>query len=163
MAIIRNVEFWYPRLVRPNAMFDPQKPRWEVQIRTSDMNQYKELMALGLNLKFKQEDDGSQYWFTTLGKRSTKQDGSAATPIEVVDGKKEPINPDTIGNGSIGNIRLFESSYERLGKPAKRFSLMGVQITKLKLYKSKGPREEFDEEDMEIQPAEDYDAETDRY
>lgn len=154
MAILKNVELFYPRLdpKKPNAKFNKEQPTWEVQIRTRDKKVKAEWAALNLKPKTVEDDDGKVFYSVTLRKKSKKKekDGtySNAQPVKVLDGGLNDINPMSIGNGSVGNVRIFQYEY---GEEAKIASmLMAVQITKLNEYIPKASDDDFEMTETEV-------------
>ena len=149
--IIKNCELWYAKLdpKRPNSRFSKKNPTWEVQIRTSDKEVVKIWEQSNLKCKPVIPDEGDPYWRVNLKKRSIKSDDTPADPVQVVDGNLDPVNPNSIGNGSIGNIRLFQYDYENEDQKGVASILMGIQLTKHILYKPK-PGESFEETETEI-------------
>jgi hypothetical protein len=149
MPFLNNVEIWYAKLdpARPNGRYNKNNPTWEVQIRTTDKAQKKEWEALHLPVKTVDPDEGPVYYSVSLRKKSHKEVdkvvGEPNKPVEVVDGDLEPIDTNTIGNGSVGNVRIFQYPYPKEGGGTGIASmLMGVQLTKHVVYESK-PREGF--------------------
>jgi hypothetical protein len=155
--ILQNCEIWFAKLARPSAKYNKVNPTWECQIRTTDKAVRKEWEAAGLPVKAIVPDEGETYFRVNLRKRSIKKDGEKADPVEVVDGKRRPIDPNTIGNGSIGNIRLWQYQYDGDDGEKTASVLMAVQITKHIVYTPK-PREDYEFKDEEyemITPEED--------
>jgi len=150
MAILKNVELFYPRLdpKKPNAKFNKEQPTWEVQIRTRDKKVKNEWVALNLKPKTVEDDDGKVFYSVTLRKKSKKKDGEVNQPVKVIDGGLNDINPMSIGNGSVGNVRIFQYEYGDEGKIASM--LMAVQITKLNEYIPKASDDEFEMTETEI-------------
>jgi hypothetical protein len=150
MAILKNVELFYPRLdpKKPNARFNKEQPTWEVQIRTRDKKVKNEWAALNLKPKTVEDDDGKVFYSVTLRKKSKKKDGEVNQPVKVIDGGLNDINPMSIGNGSIGNVRIFQYEYGDEKKIASM--LMAVQITKLNEYIPKPSDDEFEMTETEI-------------
>ena len=157
MAILKNVELFYPRLdpKKPNSKFNKEQPTWEVQIRTKDKKQAAEWKALNISVKPDEDSDGKIFYKATLKKKSKKKDKSsgelvANEPVQVVSGSLEKIDPSKIGNGSIANVRLFQYEYEMAGKKGIASMLMAVQITKLNEYIPKPREDDFAMVDMEV-------------
>jgi len=169
MAILKNVELHFAKLnpKRPNATFNTENPSWEVQIRTTDKKVVKEWKALNINVnpvREDKEDEDSKiiYYKASLKKRSKKWEANAegkkvlvpSAPVKVVSGTLEDINPDSIGNGSLANIRLFQ--YEQtIGEGAAEKQiivsmLMAVQVTKLNEYIPKAREDEFTMEEFSV-------------
>lgn len=166
MTIISNVMLMHPRLDpnNPNSHFDANKPRWEVQIRTTDAKQAEEWRSLNLNVKLATgkkgspeeglavlTEDGKKQWFVNLTKRALKADNNKPIsewekqkPVSVVDGNLNPVDPLTIGNGSIANVQVYQYDTvdKKTGKPAVGTSLMGVQLLKHIVY-TPAPKEAF--------------------
>lgn len=160
MAVIKNAELWFLKLdpKRPSTAFN--KVQWEVQIRTKDKEVNKQWREMKLATKLiEDEKTGETYYRVNLHKKANKEGDSYVGPVEVVDGKLKPLNPNTVGNGSIGNIVIFQSEYVFEGKAGIRSTPMRIQVTLHKVYVPK-KREEFEETETEtIMPDEDdYDS-----
>lgn len=164
MALLSNVEISFVRCDPkfPNAKMDKKNPKWECRISTTDPAQREEWLAKGVKAKLVVEKEGSpnegepilkdgkRQWSTVLSKRSKKSSGEAQSPVEVVDGNKEPVDPNTIANGSIANLRLYQYDYEKAdGTPAKANVLMGIQLVR-HIVRKVTPREEFGVVDTEV-------------
>ena len=152
MAIIRDCEIWFAKLdpKRPNAKYNKKNPTWECQIRTTSKEIKKSWEAMNLSVKAVLPDEGAPYYRVNLRKKSIKEDTEAASPVKVVNGGLEDIDPNTIGNGSIGNIRIFQYEYPKDDKTKGIASvLMGIQITKHIVYKAKARDDDFDMTDTE--------------
>jgi len=133
-VIIRDVELHYPNL-NPES---PKSPfgtmQWDVQIRTRDKAAAKEMQEKYYITMKKEEDEQGDYWKANLKRKVVKRDGSKNTPPEVVDGNKQPISSINIGNGSVGNIMLFQYPYDTAGRKGVASMLSKVQVVDLKLY-----------------------------
>ena len=160
MAILKNQEVYFCKLnpARPDKnKLNPDKPNWNLQCRTTDKDQRKAWKDMGFNPRVVREDPSDEeskilYYSINLRKNATKMDGTVVVknnPPEVVNGKNEPIDGSTIGNGSICNIRLFRRDYEVGGIKKVGYTLMGVQVVKHKVYVA-APMEEFDECETEV-------------
>jgi hypothetical protein len=91
-----------------------------------------------------------------LKKKALKKDGTDAAKVRVVDTKKNPIDPKTIGNGSKGNVMLFLQEYQikapngKVTKEGTSVMLVAVQVTDLVKYEPKSDNyTDFDYEDSE--------------
>lgn len=159
MALIKNAELWFARVIpsRPNKKFNKENPTWEVQLRTYDVKQKKEWEAQGLRMKavVPEEEGERPYWKTTLKKKIYKRDGEPSSPVEVVNGDRSEADPATIGNRSIGHVRVFQ--YEYSGDNGKGLAnvLQGIQLKKLIKYTPKARDDDFEDEEMEVVEAED--------
>jgi len=146
--ILKNVELHWAKLdpKRPNTTFNVDGV-WEVQARTRDKKQAQEWKDANLSVKPDEDDDGV-FYKTTLKKAAKKRDGEPNAPVKVVNGTLEEINPISLGNGSVGNLRLFQYDYEiGQGKQKKKgiaSMLMAIQVTKLNEYVPKPREDEFE-------------------
>ena len=133
--ISSNVELYFAKLdpANPNSRFDKDNPTWEVQIRTKDKAVAKEWKDNNLRVTPDENDEGV-FYRANLKKKSKKRDGSDMAPVNVVAGDLSPVNPSTIGNGSIANLSVFQYDYKVSGKEGIASMLMGVQITTLNEY-----------------------------
>jgi hypothetical protein len=152
--IIRNCELHFVKLVPgfPNAHFNKVNPTWEVQIRTTDRKQRDEWKEANLSVKaVEDEETGKIYYRAVLKKKSIDAKGRPAKPVEVVNGAMQPVDPKSIGNGSIANLNIFQYEYtsSETGKKGIASMLMGVQITKHVLYVPK-ERETFGTDGYEV-------------
>lgn len=137
--IVKNVQLDWCKL-------DPKKPanpfgedRWEIRAGVPKKRK-AELEKFG---KVKVQEDG----LITINfvKNAVKKDGSPAAAVKVVDTKGNSIDPTTIGNGSIGNVRLMLRDWEQKGpkgnviKRGTKVTLSAIQVTDYKKYEPKSP------------------------
>jgi len=164
MPILKNCEVWFVKAdpKRPNAKFNKKNPTWECQIRTTSKDIKKEWEALKLPVKAIVPDDGEAYFRVNLRKKSIKEDGEKSSPVKVINGKMEEVDPNSIGNGSIANVRVFQYEYTKEGGGTGVASvLMGVQLVKHLMYTPKPRDDDFDEGDTEtVMPPEEEEEET---
>ena len=134
---INNVELNWARLDQPVNPFGT--PQWELQIATQDQAVAEDLRANHFNVK---ERDGK--FTVSLKRKAMKADGSAMDPVRVVDANLTAVeNRRSIGNGSVGNVIVWQYPYEAMGRKGIACSLTAVQITKLEEYTG-GSSVEFD-------------------
>ena len=155
MALLKDCELWYARLVpdRPNKKYNRENPTWEVQIRTYDVKQKKEWEAQGVKLTaVVPEDGGKPYWKTMLKKNIFKKSGEPNDPIEIKAGNlTSKVDPATIGNGSRGNVQIWQREYTPAEGGLKiANTLSGVQLTRHKKYTPKPRDDDFEEAEMEV-------------
>jgi len=150
-AIVKNVQLWWANnLAKPSSPFGEEI--YDLQVRVPK-KRAAELAEFG-----KVRDiDGMAV--INVRKKAFKADGTPSKKPAVVDGSKEPIDPRTVGNGSIGNIRLRLNDYQILhpktGKVTKegtKVNLEGVQVTKLVVFTPTGGGDfnDFDEEETVV-------------
>lgn len=156
--ILTNCAAHFIKLVpsKPNTRMDPKNPKWEIQLRTTDKEKAKSWKEGGLSVKPVLPDDGAPYWRINLTKPAFKKDKASgemvpAKPVDVVDGRKKELDPATIGNGSIVNVRIFQYPYKdkATGKEKLASMLMAVQVIRHIVYVP-APREDFGECDTEV-------------
>jgi len=183
MAIIEGVELWWVKCDPKNPVKNPEagKPdHWEVNLRTTD----KELAMYWAknNVRFKplrrkvkgddgefvmddlgepvrelvKDDNGKPYFAVTLRKKVRKANGEDSEPVKILGGMND-LDPKTIGNKSIGNVRVFQYDYTYQGKDGIASMLMAIQVTKLLEYKPE-EGESFKSVEMEVVPAADGDT-----
>lgn len=148
MPILSNCEIWFLRAdpKRPNAKYSPKNPTWEVQIRTTDKEVKKAWEAMGVNVKAVIPDDGPAYFKANLKKKSIKEsDKTPATPVGVVNGKGMPLDPNTVGNGSIANVRIFQYKYSQGGKEGVANVLMALQVVKHVVREARAREDDFED------------------
>jgi hypothetical protein len=145
--LLKNVTIRYAKLNpdRPDKKM-VKEGRWSLQMITRSREQAKEWKDAQIKTKMDEDEEGV-YWVANLGKRATKADGSPAAPIEVVNGSKVAIDPNSLGNGSICNIKIYQRPYvnKETGANMIQNMLTGVQV---KVHKVYVPRvyEEFEDE-----------------
>jgi len=148
-AIIKNVELFWVKCnpSKPVAPFGEEQ--WEVQLRfpkkrVAEMEQYGKV----------KESDTKGVFQLNLKKKAIKKDGSPAQAIKIVGTKAdEVINPTTIGNGSVGNVKVMLKDYQIKGpkgnvtKEGTQVTLQAIQVTNLIKYEPKGGNDfDFDDE-----------------
>lgn len=126
---IDNVELNWAKLSKPVAnQFGAVV--YELQIATKDKAVADSWTANHLKVK---EKDGT--FSVSLKRKAKKADGTDNGPVRVVDSEAKPMeNPGIVGNGSIGNVIVFQYPYTQNGGGIAS-SLTAVQVTTLKEYK----------------------------
>ena len=136
--LISNVELNWAKLDQPVSPFGAAQ--WELQIATTDKAVAEDLKANHLKAK---EVDGK--FVVNLKRKAVKADGNPMDPVRVVDATKAPVTDRrSIGNGSIGNVIVWQSPFEYAGRAGISSSLTAVQITKLEEYTPKTDNVDFD-------------------
>ena len=149
MPILKNCKLFFCKLDPkfPNRKYNKDNPTWEAQIRTEDRKQKAEWEALGLAVKAVIPDDENQkpFYRVNLRKKSIKKDGTPSGPVNVVNGSLEPVDPNSIGNGSLAHIRIYQYPYNDGDGGQKLASvLMGIQLKKHIKYVPSPRDDEFD-------------------
>jgi len=177
MAVIENVELWWVKCdpEDPVKNDDDDKPDyWEVQVRTTDKE--KALHWKKNNVRFKplkrivrddkgekvldemnepvrenvlDEDTGLPYFAVTLRRKVTKANGKEMPPVSVRGGM-DTLDPNIIGNKTIGNVSIFQYDYVYKGEEGIATMLKGIQAVKLVKFEKTGGDDEFKPVEMEI-------------
>ena len=130
--LVEGVERNWAKLARPVSPFGTEQ--YELQIATTDKAKAEEMRNNHLNVK---EKDGK--FVVALKRKAKKADGTENGAPRVVNGDKSPMeDPGSIGNGSIGNVIVFQYPYEAMGRKGIANSLTAVQVTKLEKYEATG-------------------------
>ena len=147
MALIKNCEIWFLKAdpARPNPKFNKDNPTWECQLRTTSKEQKKAWEALNLAVKDFLPDEGEPYYRVNLKKKSIKADGEAASAVDVINGELKPIDPNSVGNGSLANVRVFQYEYTNKGKKGVASVLMAIQVVRHIVYVPKPRDDDFDQ------------------
>lgn len=128
--LISDVELNWARLNSPINPFGTEI--YELQIATTDKAKADELTANHFNVK---ERDGK--FVVSLKRNALKRDGSDNGKVRVVDSNKQPLETN-IGNGSRGNVIVWQYPYETMGRKGISGSLTAVQVTELVEYNAGG-------------------------
>jgi len=122
---ITDVELNWAKLVSPVSPFGT--PQWELQIATTDAEKAEELKANFLNVK---EKDGK--YIVALKRKAVKANGEPMEPPRVVGKDLQPLaEAGKIGNGSKGNVIVWQAPYETMGRSGISNSLTAVQVTEM--------------------------------
>ena len=127
--LISDVELRWARLAKPVNPFGQEQ--YELQI-VVPADRAEDLKANHLNVK---EKDGE--FVVSLKRKAQKADGSDNGKVRVVNADKSPMeNAGAIGNGSRGNVIVFQYPYEAMGRKGIASSLTAVQVVELVEYRS---------------------------
>jgi hypothetical protein len=130
--VLKNVELYWVKLDPANPVdpFNSNKFIWEIQMRTPEKTVAKSWKDMGLPVKT-YDDNGATVYICNVKKLAKSAAGKELSPPRVVDGKLQPVDPNIIGNGSIGNIQLSPLEWSVGNKSGIVFDLMAVQVVKL--------------------------------
>jgi hypothetical protein len=147
-SIIRDVTLNYVK-VDPENPTDPFGTlQWECQIvvpseRASELEGYGSVRPV--------KDDPSRIAIN-LKRKAVRKDGDANDPVQLVDGKKQKIDPKIkVGNGSKGNVKVYRREYDVAGRQGISTILTAIQITDLIEYTGSV---DFDIDDSEADSSE---------
>lgn len=130
---IDGVTLNWAKLATPVSPFGTAQ--YELQIEVSK-EQAETLKANHLNVK---EKDGK--FTVSLKRKAVKADGSDNGMVRVVKSDASPMTTDEmkkIGNGSKGNVIVFQYEYSAAGRSGIASSLTAIQVTDLVEYISTG-------------------------
>lgn len=163
MPILRNVEVFFPRLAadRPSQYQGKGPRKWSMQLRTRSKEEATRWSKeFGFKVAMDQDDKGAVYWKANINRRAFKAvEGSDGmidnvekpnAPVELVDGRLNPLDAYTVGNGSIANVAF--SHQFREGKHYR--TLTKVQLTTHVVRENSFVEDEFSEEDYTTVAAE---------
>ena len=123
--VIRNAELNWARLDKPVSPFGT--PQYEMQVATTNKDVADEWAANYLNVK---EKEG--VYSVGLKRKAFKQDGKDNGKPKVVTADLAPLPEGVmIGNGSVGNVKVYQYPYDVAGRKGTGCSLTAIQITNL--------------------------------
>jgi hypothetical protein len=139
--IIKNVEIHWAKLDKPVSPFGTEQYEVSLQVpkkRASELEAYGKTKPV----KDKEGKDTGKVSIN-LKKKAFKKDGTEAAKVRVVDTHKQPVDPKTIGNGTIGNVMVYLQDYQikapngRVTKEGTSVMLTAVQVVELVKYEPK--------------------------
>lgn len=133
--LIENVELNWAKLDTPVNPFGTEQ--FELQIATTDAAVADQWKKDFLNVKEDKKNPGK--FIAALRRKAKRADGSDNGKVRVVDGNKAPFeNVRSIGNGSIGNVIIWQAPFDTMGRKGVSSSLTAVQITTLEEFTPSG-------------------------
>jgi hypothetical protein len=145
-TIVRDVQLYWAKLDKPVDPFGTLQ--WELTVQVPKKRE-SEISSFG---KVKEGFDKGTV-AVALKKKALKADGTEAAKVGVVDANKQPFDSKLIGNGSTGNIIVFQRPYEikapngKVTKSGTSTMLTKVQVTNLVKYERKSDNfVDFDDE-----------------
>ncbi len=145
--IIKNATLFWSKLgTRVDQGFDGNSPAWTTELRTREKSEAENWKDAGLNVKTKDDDQGL-FWSVSVKKPTHTKDGRPQVAPPVVGKDKMPFSdPDSIGNGTVANVKIHTFDYDYNGRKGVGFRLDAVQIVDLVEFEGqKNPVDYFDE------------------
>jgi len=143
----KNVELNWAKLTAP-IKTQWGTSQWELQMATTDKAVADEWTSNHFNVKPVLDADKNPVspakYSVNLKRKAMKADNNPNTPVRVVDSSKQELSTDaraSIGNGSVGNVMIYQYAYDAMGNKGIANSLTAVQVTDLKEY---NPVPDFD-------------------
>ena len=130
-VILKDVELHWAKLDKPVDPFKTGERLWEVQIRTSDEVIAKQ-WAKEYYINAKKDDEG--FWKANVKRKELNGKGETNKAPDVLGRSNQPISASNIGNGSIGDLKLFQYPYDVAGRKGVASMLSAVRVTDLKEY-----------------------------
>ena len=130
---INDVELNWAKLSKPVNPFGTEQ--WELQIATTDKAKADEWTANHLNVKNDKVD--SSKFTVSLKRKAVKANGDNNSPVRVVDAAALSMPAERvaqIGNGSTGNVIIYQYPYKQAGREGIASSLTAVQVVKFNEY-----------------------------
>ena len=130
---IDNVELNWAKLSKPVNPFGTEQ--WELQVATTDKAVADDWSANHFNVK--QDKVDSSKFTISLKRKAVKANGDANMPVKIVDAAANALSPEKIaqiGNGSTGNVIVYQYPYSTAGREGIANSLTAVQVVDFKEY-----------------------------
>jgi len=112
-VILSDVELHWAKLDSPVDPFKTGEKVWEVQIRT-DKEDVAKTWAKEYFINAKKDDEG--FWKANIKRKELNRKGESNNPPIVLGRNNQPIPSSNIGNGSIGDLKLFQYPYNVAGR-----------------------------------------------
>jgi len=128
-----DVELNWAKLSKPVNPFGTEQ--WEIQVATKDEKVAKDWKDNYLNVK-EGTGDNKGTWSVQLKRKVKKADGSENGKVRVVGRDAKPIEATNLGNGSKGNVILYQYPYDAMGRKGVATSLTAVQVSNFIEYNS---------------------------
>jgi hypothetical protein len=143
--LFQNVEFNYFKNKPVNFK---GKDQWEVSIKTNDPAQAEEWENGHLNVRHNGTSTKMPTeWTSSLNRKVFKNDGTPNEPVRVVDETRRPYSEEErkkIGNGSRGNVIVWQGHYDNEHGKGVSKSLTAMQIPRDMLQVYEGSMETVD-------------------
>lgn len=127
--LFKDVEFNYYK-EKPVTYKGVQQ--WEVSIKTKNAEKAQEWEREHLNIRHNGTSTTlADTWTVSLNRKVFKKDGEAQEPVRIVDENLTPYTPEErrkIGNGSIGNLIVWQGHYSNEHGDGVSTSLTAMQI-----------------------------------
>tara|TARA_R110002020_G_scaffold38286_2_gene115211 strand:- start:9984 stop:10547 length:564 start_codon:yes stop_codon:yes gene_type:complete len=131
---IDNVELNWPKLVQAVSPFNVAQ--WELQIATTDKAVADKWTENHLTVK-KDKNDDSKY-IVQLKRKVLRANGKENGKVKVVGRDAKPMDSTNLGNGSKGNVIVYQYPYDTMGRKGIGTSLEAVQILDFVEYQPTG-------------------------
>lgn len=132
---INDVELNWAKLTKPVSPFGVMQ--YELQIATTDKTVADEWSANHLNVKSELDKETKQptgKFIASLKRKAFKADQSDNGAPTVVGADAQPIDASKLGNGSRGNVIIYQMYYKNAGREGISSSLTAVQVAEFKEY-----------------------------
>lgn len=145
-SIIKDLTFKWAKLKTPVSPFNDSI--YEMQVLTTDQDKATQLQKSGVSVK---KSDGTNSmpvdtFYATVKRKAKKRDGTDVPAPPVVDKYGNPVSED-IGNGSVGDIKLFSFAYSTPQRSGIAASLQAVKVTSLVIFEREDSLDfDFEEE-----------------
>lgn len=127
--LFENVEFHY---FKDKPVMYKGKMQWEVSVKTSVPEQAEEWEREHLNVRHNGTSTKmATEWTVSLNRKVEKKDGEKQEPVRVVDENLTAYTPEErrkIGNGSKGNVIVWQGLYDNEHGEGVSTSLTAMQI-----------------------------------
>ena len=131
--IIRNATFNWAKLTKPVNPFGAGDA-YELQITTDDPMVALDWTNQDLNVKTKEVDNNVTYYVNLKRYHASPKTGKVHGAPIVVGKEKEKVDGSIVGNGSKGNVKVYQYPYSVGGKSGVSTQMVAVQVTDLVEY-----------------------------
>ena len=123
--IIRATAYYAKILGNPVPAYDKTKKEWTIDLCFDDET-IEKLVSEGMDKDYLRNKGDERGYFFTYRRPELRKDGSAATPIKVVDDKGNPWDQRVlIGNKSVLNVNV---ALNQAGKKGLKPSIISIQV-----------------------------------
>jgi len=143
--MLKNCTMQYAKF--KNSVNFRGRDQWELSLITEDAEQAQEWNNKFVGTVKPNNAMKPTAWTVSLNRKVLTSKGDENGPIRVVNADKQPLSPaqlGKIGNGSVGNIILFQGPYDNEFGQGVFNSLTAVQITELVAYEGGVSDMDFD-------------------
>lgn len=138
-VVIRDLEFHWPHLVKSHSPFGAEI--WDIQVRTTDDNVAKQLSDAGVSIKI----DPEGFFKGNVKRKTVSAKGDPLKAPLVLGADKMPLdNPEAVGNGSKGAVKLFSYEYSTPARSGTAAMLVAILVEDLVEYTSAGNPDDED-------------------
>lgn len=147
--ILRGRVAWAKVLGKAAKGYNEGEREWSIDFEVDDKSKEKYLAGGGSDFYLKTKENHPLGTFIPFKRKEVKQDGTPAKPINVMDAKGNPWDPNVkIGNGSIVDVKFALNEITHGRNKRNKPSLIALRVIELVEYEGKEGSNESDFEDF---------------